>query len=447
MPPPLPPPRPLLSPSFSRSAFPAAAAANDAAVSEHPCVTLLEWWLERVEGDDRKIAVGGVYLRNQTLERFDPAPIAKRHEACVLETEGGIVVFIDGSLGIDQTLGNDFPIQACEAFMVGFPHWWESFYELYPKTLSSHTTSQPSSCNPGNSQDDSTRFYLKKFQEGKLFHLLGSSLIGNPLRNATSYSGNDADVFPDSSLLSNGTPRFEEYTYDDDIPTTEKAAALNDESERYAAVCNEVDNMEMDLIAGSTSRERGHGGIDTNVSLTPTVECTNDEGNERADNIPHKSEGRQKTPAASMNCRGCWKKPQCISLNEKAVLDKDMPTSAYSDVQSPEKPVGPLKEQRSVHEKLQSAIISPSTIIPASYAHPSSLTRGRTMSLSMSIPESLKLRKTRSGRVVVPKLDAGCQRIVYEFDGSISCLVGPDSPSLPKGNKLKTYVRRKKMAH
>uniref|UniRef100_A0A0A9CMX8 Uncharacterized protein n=1 Tax=Arundo donax TaxID=35708 RepID=A0A0A9CMX8_ARUDO len=160
-------------------------------------------------------------------------------------------------------------------------------------------------------------------------------------------------AFRDSSLLSNGTPRFEEYTSDGDIPATEKAAALNDDSERYAAVCNEVNTMEMDLILGSTSRQRGHGDIDTNVSLTP-VECTNDEG-------------RQKTPVASMKRQACRKKLQHISLNEKAVPDEDMPTLACLDVQSPGKPVGQSKEQRSAHEKLQSATRSPSTISPACF--------------------------------------------------------------------------------
>uniref|UniRef100_A0A0A9G888 SANTA domain-containing protein n=1 Tax=Arundo donax TaxID=35708 RepID=A0A0A9G888_ARUDO len=322
--------------------------------------------------------------------------------------------------------------------MIGFPHWWESFYELYPKMLSSHTGSQPGSSNTGSK----TLFYLKNFQVGEGAHSLGSSLTGNPPNNAKSYSGNDADAFQDSSLLSDGTPRFEEYTSDGDIPTTEKAAALNDDSERYAPVCNEVDNMEMDSIVGSTSRERSHGGIDTNVSLTP-VECTNDEGSEGADNTPHTSKGRPKTPVASIKSRTCRKQAQCISLNEKAVPDKDMPTSACPDVQSLEKPVGPSKEQRSTHEKLQSPTRSPSTVSLASYAHQSPLMRGRTKSLSMSTPESLKLRKTRSGRVVVPTLDAGCQRIVYDFDGSISGVVGLDSPSSPKGNKLRTYVRKK----
>jgi len=59
----------------------------------------------------------------------------------------------------------------------------------------------------------------------------------------------------------------------------------------------------------------------------------------------------------------------------------------------------------------------------------------------MSTPEALKLSKTRSGRVVVPTLDAGYQRIVYDMDGRIIGVIGLDSPS-PKGSKLKRMKRK-----
>ncbi|XP_062184783.1 uncharacterized protein LOC133888524 isoform X2 [Phragmites australis] len=422
------PPWSLLSPSFSRRAFPA--------VSEQPCVTLHEWWLARVEGDERKIAVAGFFERNQTIQAFSSAPIAKRHEACTLETEDGIVVFIHGSLNTSRMLANEFPIEVCEKFIIGFPHWWDRCNERYPRTTRSCTGFQPSSSNTTNSQVDSTQFYLEKLQLGKFVDSLASSLMSNTLNNAKSFSDNDDDAFRNSSCLPNGAPRFEEYTYDGDISTNEEAFASNDDCERYTNVSMEMDNVETNLIAGITLRERSHGDIETNVSLAPMVECTNNEGNEWADNTPPIS--CQKTPVASLKSQGCWKRARRISLNENSV---------QSNVQSREKPVGPSKGQRSAHEKLQGATRSPITISSVPYAHQSPLTRGRATSLSMSIPESLKLRKTRSGRVMVPRLDAGCQRIVYDCDGSISGVIGLDSPPPAKGSVVKTYVRRKKKDH
>jgi len=217
-----------------------------------------------------------------------------------------------------------------------------------------------------------------------------------------------------SSDLSNGTPTFEKNTCFGDIPTNEDAAALNGNSERCTAVSKEVNSVETGLTVGSTIRESDHDGIATNVSSAPTVECTNDAINEGVDNTSLL--GCKKTPMASSKSQGCQEKHQHTPSNDK--------------------PSGPPKKQRSALEKLQGATRSPFTS-PVPYARESPLTRGRAMSLSMSTPEDLKLRKTRSGRVVVPTLDAGCQRIVYDVDGTITGVIGLDSP-LPKGSKLKT---------
>ncbi|TKW03748.1 hypothetical protein SEVIR_7G063100v4 [Setaria viridis] len=668
----------LLSPSYSRRAFPAtsaaaaaASAASDLDAAERPCVTMFEWWLTRVEGDDRKIAVGGLFERNQTVQEFAPATITKRYETCVVETEDGIVLLIRGSLNVSRTIANGYSSKVCENFMIGFPCWWQSCNLLYPKETGT-----------GNSEVDSTRFYLEKFQLGERFHSHGTSLLSELLNSVRSYSRNDA-AFQKSSHLPNGaprfeeytgdgdiainenaaasnddrerheaacnevynvdmhmtacralrerdggyidthaslvltvqcpndaaneeadsatptstcdqrkaqhvalskkaaskqnedvptsvcldvqnsylpnrTPRFEEYTCDGDIATNENAAASNDDRERDEAVCNEVDNVEIHLTVDRALTERDDGDIDINASLVLTMECTNDASNEEADNALSTSD--QRTPVISLKTQGCWEKTGHVALNKKAAVDEGMPTSVCLDVQNssylsnettrlekntcigdtptnegaaalndnserctsvPEEvnsvetsfivgsvtrerghddvatnvsltptvectndavnegvdntsllgckttpvaslksqgcqekqqhipsnekqPSGPPKKQRSALEKLRGATRSPLTS-PVPYAHDSPLTRGRTTSLSMSTPESLKLRKTRSGRVVVPTLDKGCQRIVYDMDGAIVGVVGLDSPS-PKGSKLETNARKKKNA-
>lgn len=250
-------------------------------------------------------------------------------------------------------------MQVCEKFIIGFPHWWDRCNERYPRTTRSCTGFQPSSSNTTNSQVDSTQFYLEKLQLGKFVDSLASSLMSNTLNNAKSFSDNDDDAFRNSSCLPNGAPRFEEYTYDGDISTNEEAFASNDDCERYTNVSMEMDNVETNLIAGITLRERSHGDIETNVSLAPMVECTNNEGNEWADNTPPISTcksrllrccsyfllqifhlvdvskrvdslnlGCQKTPVASLKSQGCWKRARRISLNENSV---------QSNVQSREK--------------------------------------------------------------------------------------------------------------
>ncbi|CAN6270579.1 unnamed protein product [Urochloa humidicola] len=628
----------ILSPSFKRSAFAATATGGgqDAAVSEHPCITMLQWWLAKVEGDDERIAVAGVFERNNTVEDLAPALIAKRHEACVLETEDGIVLLIYGSPNISRTLAYGYSTQVCEKFMLGFPYWWQSYNQLYPKEDTSSNARCPlSSSNNNNSKVDSKLFYLQMYQVGERLHSYGSSFLSK--LNSVNSPSNIAAAFQKSSHLPNGAPRFEEYASNDhdvpncsylpnknaaasnndgerdeavcikmdnvetdltsavecandasneeyasnshdvpyssylpnenaaasindgerdeavcievdnvetdltsavecandasneeyasnshDVPDSylpnENAAASNNDGERDEAVCFEVDNVETDLtssvecandtsneeadtapstsdkrtpmvslkmqgeemptsvcldvqissdlsnetprfetntcigdiptngdaaasndnsercttvpdevisvetvlIVDSDIRERGLDDITTNVSLAPTVECVNDATNEEAHNSLL---GCKQTPVASLKSQGCQEKHPHTPSSEK-------PSGS-----------GPPKKKRSAHQKSQGATRSPFTS-PVPYAHESPLTRGRITSLSMSTPEALKLRKTRSGRVVVPSLDAGCQRIVYGMDGTIAGVVGLDLSS-PKGSKLKASATKK----
>ncbi|CAL5017605.1 unnamed protein product [Urochloa decumbens] len=645
----------VLSPSFSRRPFlvtaSAAAAAGgdqDANVSEHPCVTLLEWWLARVEGDDKKIAVAGVFERNQTTNEFGPARIAKRHESCVLESEDGIVLCICGSLNITRTLAYGYSIQVCEKFMIGFPYWWENCNQLYPKETSSHGGHPPTFSNGRNSNVDSTKFYLEQFQLGERLHSYGSAMLS---KLSSVKSSNDA-AFQKSSHLPNGAPRFEEYTSDDNIVINENVAASNDDGERHEAACNEVYSVDIHLIAGRALGERDDA-INTDASLvltvdvandasnegasTPTsdqrkaqhvalsekaavnedvptavclnvqnsylpsgtprfeeytcdgdiaiienaaasngdgerdeavcnevdnvetvltsaVECANDANNEEADNAPSTSDKR--SPMVSLKTQGCFEKTQHITLSKKAVINDEMPTSVCLDVQnssdlsketprfekntyagdiptngdgaasndnserctavpkevdrietslvvdstirerghdgitnvslsptvectndavsegvhnnsllgckqtpvaslksqgcqkkhqhtsSNEKPSGLPKKRRSALELLQRPRSSPLTS-PVPYAHVSPLTRDSAASLSMSTPEALKLKRTRSGRVVVPALNSGYQRIVYDKDGMVTGVVGLGSPS-PKGSKLNGSATKKR---
>ncbi|XP_073004717.1 uncharacterized protein [Typha latifolia] len=74
----------------------------------------------------------------------------------------------------------------------------------------------------------------------------------------------------------------------------------------------------------------------------------------------------------------------------------------------------------------------------------SPLTRHKAMQLSIASPESLNLKRSRSGRVIVPALTKGYQQIIYDSDGSIIGISGADSLKSPnKGNKSEPAKKRK----
>uniref|UniRef100_A0A0D3FUF7 SANTA domain-containing protein n=1 Tax=Oryza barthii TaxID=65489 RepID=A0A0D3FUF7_9ORYZ len=606
-----PQPATILSPSFSRNPLRATAASASAGpvpspssssdCEEHPCVELFDWWLKRVEGDDRKVRIAGHTERNHKPHLFTSAPIVKRHKACMLEAEDSIIVLIDGPLDLSQMENNGYSLEVCEKFMTGFPCLWES-YNLGSQQSCSYTSI---------SRDGRTKFYLERFQIGNFIDKVGSSFLANLLNNSRSSSGNDADSFEKGSYLSNKKPRFEEYTCDLDISAKEKTTAFNEGSTGSLAVCNKVGNQQIDLVVKSFSKQRGHGNIDLSASLTSIEETTRDKTSEDAGNqnefihsdaeyqeagshlvnsdsiygmstesgnqnefihadAEHQevgshvvnsdsnfdmstdnmicemgdgsanagsavSQGSKEVlatvlperanlspdscldnilPISTCNSNNCLENQgfpeiaQHMTLNEEVVPNEDISTSVHSDVESLGNPVGPAEvqrsecdilqgaprspkqhvgsaqeqrpeqsmsqgaarspmirtpipdgapslrnqhlgsaqEQRSEHFMLKGATRSPMIRTPIPYGHYSPLTRGKAKSSSVSTPESLKLRRTRSGRVVVPTLDPGCQRIVYDRDGLVSGVAGLEFESPPlKGNESRTPESKRRV--
>jgi hypothetical protein len=158
---------------------------------------------------------------------------------------------------------------------------------LYPNMMSSQRESQPRSSETSNSREDLSRFYLERFQEGKLLDWLARRIY-----NAEAFSGN-CDAFPDSSHLPNGAPRFEEYPCDDEGNVR-------------------IDNDSLSYV------------LQVFVLLIPLTEFTS------------RNLGHPKTTVDSLERRGCLKKPQSVALNE-SVLGEDTPTIHCADVESSEK--------------------------------------------------------------------------------------------------------------
>uniref|UniRef100_A0A0A9FTV5 Uncharacterized protein n=1 Tax=Arundo donax TaxID=35708 RepID=A0A0A9FTV5_ARUDO len=92
-------------------------------------------------------------------------------------------------------------------------------------------------------------------------------------------------------------------------------------------------------------------------------------------------------------------------------------------------PTSPLVEQISGDNVLLGTPRSRITITPLSYVHQSPRTSSKAKELLVSTPESMK--RSRSGRLIVPRLDPGSQNIVY---GPVSDNITVHFPSLSLDN-------------
>ncbi|XP_044973999.1 probable trehalose-phosphate phosphatase 2 [Hordeum vulgare subsp. vulgare] len=102
---------PALSPPFSPVRF----CGRLGAAAEHPHVTLWEWWLVRLKGEERKLAVSGFTKKN---DLFTSAPIAQRYESLTLQDEDGVVVLFHGSFSLLRMRENGFSAQYIGEFSI-----------------------------------------------------------------------------------------------------------------------------------------------------------------------------------------------------------------------------------------------------------------------------------------------------------------------------------------
>ncbi|VAH31513.1 unnamed protein product [Triticum turgidum subsp. durum] len=106
-----------------------------------------------------------------------------------------------------------------------------------------------------------------------------------------------------------------------------------------------------------------------------------------------------------------------------------------------EVPITPLVEQSSAGKALPS---TPSQMIktPIPYGR-SPLPRNKDKVLSVATPETPKLRSSRSGRLIVPRLDPGTQNIIYDADVMLFCHATTEEVSAVKGYNSEPPAKRR----
>ena len=82
------------------------------------------------------------------------------------------------------------------------------------------------------------------------------------------------------------TPVYLDMQSNGTLILNEDTAASNDDNERCTATSKEGNTMEIGLVTGSPTRERGHDDIATHVSLAPAVECANNAVSELVHSTP-----------------------------------------------------------------------------------------------------------------------------------------------------------------
>ncbi|KAF7811291.1 protein EMBRYO DEFECTIVE 1674 [Senna tora] len=127
--------------------------------SRYKTILLHDWWLVKPQG--KGLAVGGFASLERLGERvIFSAPIAKRHQTNVLETQDGITFIVSGFINKSRSHESGFSMEICRHFLFGFPYNWEEYilYASREEHNNGNTGFGDSSTCPLNSAGDALPF-------------------------------------------------------------------------------------------------------------------------------------------------------------------------------------------------------------------------------------------------------------------------------------------------
>ncbi|KAG8044529.1 hypothetical protein GUJ93_ZPchr0061g33655 [Zizania palustris] len=279
--------------------------------------------------------------------------------------------------------------------------------------------------------------------------------------------GNNSDATMRCSYLPNGTPRLDKCTCGDDGNSVreESASAINGGINGHGTFYKEVDNEELHLAADNTSKSEDLGDINCTGSPEKRF-CSNHKATEDLENAPamdtHMSKrsrlhrispsyslfdhevcdklidgacnlGRKSTPEASVHNEMA---PNEVTPPYALRGCESTPTASFKRRVNRKRTNHEASHQTTALNENTGALV-PSDAKCLEMVIQSPLTRTKTKALSIATrptPESLKLRSSRSGRLIVPRLDPGCQNIIYDMDGSIRGVTNLELPCMLQGS-------------
>ncbi|TKW03753.1 hypothetical protein SEVIR_7G063300v4 [Setaria viridis] len=179
------------------------------------CVVLVDWWLERVEGEEGKIRVAGIAStaqmrkgassstgnRNVAGRVFRSAAIGRRHDQHAIETEDGYKIQIGRLLNVPRTRDNGFPEKVCKCFEFGFPIQWLKL--VNPKMEQQNEQAQSEST--ADAPRHSVKYWMEEFLSDDLTNLKKYASEENDSYSSAGYTSNtDGPAIQSLSNLPDG---------------------------------------------------------------------------------------------------------------------------------------------------------------------------------------------------------------------------------------------------
>ncbi|ONK78199.1 uncharacterized protein A4U43_C02F15570 [Asparagus officinalis] len=449
------------------------------------CVLLLEWWLLKSDTDSggKRLAVGGLNAYGKQVTRvFTSAPIVTRFDAYTVETADGITVRIQGFINKARTHLNGVPPEVSQCFLIGFPYNWDKYAngDFWEKPDSPAVSMRSSGISRQLEQGSSDISAVERDSSNLLpieredpHHKLERGLGGYELRSRdrsrktgmkntvsseSSIGRKDCDEGDANSLKMKRSMAFE--------PSAKAPNERGNSRDSRLVIQNECRSV--------TRKHTIHSGIVKHCGIKHANSVAADvlqEGHPHFSPEEPGSEHQQETPVSrdviNKKCAGHSEHDDSLrkrsnSVSVKTVIQCSVKRTNHSGSTAQlhldrasdltrkstgELPgicdSGALTDEELTRRKKEHASTR-KTIWKPSYSLESPLTRDKAKKLSVTSPELLDLKRSRSGRLLVPALARWCQKIIYDTDGSITGLSGLDELNAPcKGSRSEQPKRRK----
>ncbi|WJX18308.1 hypothetical protein P8452_08117 [Trifolium repens] len=473
-------------------------------------IILNDWWLVKSQYhfQGNCLAVSGISSRKEeAVQIFVSAPIIKRYDVFSLESADGIYVITRGFINEKRTLENGFTPQILKSFLYGFPPNWESYAlecikeesevgidsanavpanvsticqeilsdseENSIPTLLVFPEEAPGKCKKPSAADKCkvseemsgvdvaygsdgnrrcTRLYNIKVCQQKQQQ---QPVSGGPLKHldieqsSTSMEVENRDL--DTAVSNNVSANLLEISPDaveKSFPTSfvspEKATGdckkslLEDEHDKS------IKMSEVNVVRGSGGNRRSvrlHN-IKLSQKKQPATEGSPKYPNEHQVSLSaalEKSDGGQESPSTPVQSQ--LKRP--VNALSEQVTNK---FASRVFKATPGKTEGCYKKKR------VTIIKSASSVKSSHERNVNHLNKGSKQRLSVVSPESLSLKKSRSGRLLLPPLEFWRNQIpIYNVDHEIteiqegSSLISPFRVSSPSLGRSAENMRGGKM--
>ncbi|KAL3536384.1 hypothetical protein ACH5RR_004845 [Cinchona calisaya] len=424
-------------------------------------VRLNDWWLVKAEKDiqGKRLAVAGILHREQqALRVFSSAPILKRRDLFNLETADGVWIIIKGLINKARTEENGFPSEVFDHFICGFPPYWEKYalncFEREPSTVGaaqSNLDSEKLSPEAGTMVPVTMDF---------------SVLPQKNCENASSEEAEDDNWKENSSIKdSPAGGKNENRSYFKSGEATHSVARSQQNSgpvvkfpstdspsgDNPALAYMDPEASEKEPSPGNSSIEHmealelsGHG-LDDNVTQ-PLAQSGFEEKSvppSDQDNMSIDGDGKQ-----GQNNECIRKRASKVMHSPSEVGGVENKRQRNAGAESENTKAGSSRVA-SVAKQIKSCSGCHTTGAPLSTGGPagpeeSHVTPKKKEESSIASPESLSLRRSRSGRLLVPTMQFWRnQRAVYDADRRITGIKDPQLNQPIEGSRSEPQRKKK----